>query len=182
MSEPRRGEDHVIRKAAASDAAAIAQLHVGAWQWAYGGLLPDAYLDSLSAGLARRTAWRRQQLSHGDSEERTWVVERSGAIVGFADTGPSRDEDAVHGTAELYAIYLAESATGKGIGCDLLGHALDDLHRRGYTAATLWVLTGNDRARRFYEVLGWRPDGGIKTEQGPGLVLEEMRYRIGLNR
>ncbi len=182
MSEPRRGEDYSIREAAAPDADAIARLHVGAWQWAYRGLLPDAYLDGLSADIARRTAWRRQQLSHGDYEGRTWVVERAGAIVGFADTGPARDEDAIHGTAELYAIYLAESATGKGLGRDLLGYSLDDLHRRGYTAATLWVLTGNDRARRFYEALGWRPDGATKTEQGPGVVLEEVRYRIDLNR
>ena len=38
-----------IRRARASDAAAIGALHVAVWRSAYAGLLPDAYLSGLSA-------------------------------------------------------------------------------------------------------------------------------------
>jgi hypothetical protein len=48
-----------IRRAIATDAATIAGIHVRAWQWAYRGLIPDAFLDSLSVE-ARETSWRRQ--------------------------------------------------------------------------------------------------------------------------
>jgi hypothetical protein len=36
---------------------------------------------------------------------------------------------------------------------------------------TLWVLGGNVRARRFYEVTGMRPDGGAKVEVEGGAEL-----------
>jgi hypothetical protein len=32
----------------------------------------------------------------------------------------------------------------------------------GYTAATLWVIDGNRRARRFYAAAGWSVDGATK--------------------
>ena len=41
----------------------------------------------------------------------------------------------------------------------------------------LWVLDTNIRARRFYEVAGWKPDGGLKTETLGDLLLSEVRYR-----
>jgi hypothetical protein len=39
----------------------------------------------------------------------------------------------------------------------------------------LWVLEGNDRARRFYERAGWRGDDGMKPFGDSGLY--EVRYR-----
>lgn len=42
-----------IRLAAVADAEALAALHLHAWQWAYRGQLPDAYLDALPVTRAR---------------------------------------------------------------------------------------------------------------------------------
>jgi hypothetical protein len=39
----------------------------------------------------------------------------------------------------------------------------------------LWVLEGNDRARRFYERADWRGDDGMKPFGDSGLY--EVRYR-----
>ncbi|HEU5369692.1 MAG TPA: GNAT family N-acetyltransferase, partial [Ktedonobacterales bacterium] len=83
-------------------------------------------------------------------------------------------------TGEVRAIYLAQAAAGKGIGRALFAHAVADLRARGYQRATLWVLESNARARRFYEVAGWRPDGARKTEERPGALLREVRYAIAL--
>jgi ribosomal protein S18 acetylase RimI-like enzyme len=164
-----------IRPATVADVPAIAEVHVHSWQWAYRGLLPDDYLDHLS--IERRAGMHMQRLAT-ETEERTWVAAQEGRIVGFAITGPSRDPDASPGTAELAAIYLRHEATGQGIAHALFDHAVHDLWQRGYEQATLWVLETNARARRFYEKAGWVPDGTTKTEEWPGVLLHEVRYRI----
>jgi hypothetical protein len=46
----------------------------------------------------------------------------------------------------------------------------------GYTAATLWVLDGNRRARRFSEAAGWSVDGATKDAVIADVPVTEVRY------
>jgi RimJ/RimL family protein N-acetyltransferase len=48
--------------------------------------------------------------------------------------------------------------------------------------AELWVLPGNHRARRFYEVAGWVADGAQRTDEVVGVLVSEVRYRRRLER
>jgi GNAT superfamily N-acetyltransferase len=48
---------------------------------------------------------------------------------------------------------------GTGVGRVLMADARTRLSDLGFTEAVLWVLTGNDRADRFYRADGWLPDG-----------------------
>lgn len=167
-----------IRAATAADARAIVDVHVRSWQWAYRGLIPDEYLDRLPTTIPRRTETWEAWLTNATGEQRTWLAEESECIVGFATTGPTRDTDALPGTGEVSAIYLAPESAGRGIGKMLFAHAVDDLTRRGYEPATLWVLETNVRARRFYEAAGWVGDGTRKSEERAGATLHEVRYRL----
>lgn len=169
-----------IRSATIEDVQAMAELHIRSWQWAYRGLIEDEYLDSLSSMLEQRVESRRRQLAVLPPETRWWVSEQAGKIVGFAITGLSRDQDVPPGTAEVYAIYLAQEAAGQGIGRALFAHAVADLRQRGFERAILWVLSDNQRARTFYEAAGWTPDGASKTDERPGTALHEVRYHIAL--
>ena len=45
--------------------------------------------------------------------------------------------------------------------------------------ASLWVFAGNEQARRFYEAMGYSPDGASRMLV-PGPPLEAVRYRKGL--
>ncbi|MPZ99320.1 MAG: GNAT family N-acetyltransferase [Dehalococcoidia bacterium] len=85
------------------------------------------------------------------------------------------------GTATLHWIHLDPAYVGTGIGRALMAHALDDLRERGYRAVVLWVLEGNARARRFYEIGGWTPDGAHAERLFPAGGLDwpavEVRYR-----
>jgi hypothetical protein len=63
----------------------------------------------------------------------------------------------------------------------LLDAAIGDIVAHRFAAAILWVLDTNERARRFYEAAGWRPDGGTKREDRPGGTLNEIRYRRSLD-
>jgi ribosomal protein S18 acetylase RimI-like enzyme len=170
----------IIRPATPADAATLAALHVRAWQWAYRGLVPDTYLDHLGHSLRQRTEARRNQLEHVPPEYRWWVAEDDWRLAGFTVTRPSEDGDAAHGTAEVLALYLDPGAVGQGIGRTLFAHAVADLRQQQFSQATLWVLESNDRARRFYEIAGWAPDGARKSEKRPGFSLHEVRYRIQL--
>ena len=161
------------RDATVDDADAVALVHVHGWQWGYRGLLPDAYLDGLSAER-RAEQWRSWLLEPGST--RTRLAEEDGACVGFGVSGPSRDPGADDDTGEVYAIYVEEEVAGTGVGTELLRSAVAWLTERGFARATLWVLEGNARARRFYEREGWALDGSSKSEPREDFTMNEDRY------
>lgn len=167
----------VYRDAVVEDGPGIAQVWVAAWQAAYAGLMPAAYLESLNADLAL-PAFERS-LRDGLS---SLVAELDGGIVGFTAYGDSRDADAAAGTGEVIAINLHPAQWRRGRGRELLGHTLRRLERRGCQDASLWVLHGNANARRFYEALGWKADGAEKRDDKlTGFTLHEVRYRMALS-
>jgi GNAT superfamily N-acetyltransferase len=169
--------DFSLREAEHADARAIADMHVRAWQSAYRDLMPDEFLGSLSVDRGEQ-GWQRY-LAH--DEPRTWVAERDGAIVGFSSAGATRDGDVdANVVGELWAINLVEEVWGCGLGATLFATAVDHLRARGYSEATLWVLDGNARARRFYEKHGWHFDGAEKDDDRRTFVLHELRYRAAL--
>jgi GNAT superfamily N-acetyltransferase len=168
-----------VRAAVVEDAEQIAEVHVRSWQAGYRGLLPQNYLDGLDP--AARVPARRRMLAEADlPRSGTLVAADDGQVVGFAHIGPSRDEDADSSVGEVFAIYLAPGAWGKGRGRELMTAALADLVRAGYRQATLWVLDSNARARRFYEATGFRPDGASMADESRGFLLTEVRYRRAL--
>jgi len=57
-------------------------------------------------------------------------------------------------------------------GRDEVSAAMDELCDLGMREASLWVLRDNQRARRFYERLGWQPDGRTSSESYGGVELE----------
>jgi len=171
-------DDFIVRKATTDDARAIAEIHVAGWRWAYKGLVPDGLLDSLS--VERREETWRSGLARALPGWALFVAEREGKVLGFIGCGPCGDDDAAENTAEVYAIYLQPEVVGTGVGRELFARAVDHLRDFGFAHATLWVLANNARARRFYEIAGWRADGAEKAQDWDGHELPELRYRVDL--
>jgi GNAT superfamily N-acetyltransferase len=163
-----------VRTATPRDAEGVARVHVGTWQAAYRGLVPDEYLDALDVDDRIAAYGRFGTLN--DPQRPMWVADVDGAIVGFVMVGPSDDED---GVGELLAIYVEADHWGSVVGVELMTRAIDWLSSR-FAHATLWVLEGNERARRFYERGGWFFDGTRKEDDRGSFVLREVRYRIEL--
>ena len=164
--------DFNLRHATPDDAEALARLHIDAWRVAYRGLVPDTVLEQLD--YARRAARFRESLAA--NREETYVAERAGKLVGFLTLGPCRDEDLDPATTgEIWGIYLAPAFWRQGIGSMLFRWGEHLLISRGYTGAVLWVFAGNESARRFYEHLGFAPDGASKILER-GKPLEVVRY------
>jgi len=174
-----------IQDATPDDAPAIAAVHVGAWQVAYRGQIPDAVLDGLRLETRERW-WRIDWWKHAGGSHRLLVAQSEAGIVGFAAAGPSRDDDVreaigrLAATGELYAIYVEPRAWGTGAGRRLMERIVHELRSSGFGVATLWVLETNERARRFYAMAGWTPDGARKTEQLGSSEVVEIRYRRSL--
>ncbi|WP_433290192.1 N-acetyltransferase family protein [Pseudonocardia sp. CA-142604] len=162
-----------IRAAEVSDAGAIAAVHVASWQVAYRDLLPEGVLDGLSVA-GREQMWSAI-LGELSPRSSVYVAARRGAVLGFASIGASRDGDAGGDVGELGAFYLQPGHWRQGIGSRLHTAVVAGLWDLGFSAATLWVLEGNDRALRFYEQAGWVEDGQFKVDRGPGGV--ELRER-----
>lgn len=153
-----------VRLAEVSDAPAVASVHVRTWQSAYRGLVPDSVLDELSV-QERESMWERAIPRGG-----VWVGLVDDTVAGFCAVGPSSEPDAAF---QLYALYVLPSAWGTPLGYELARAALG-----AEQDVVLWVFDENPRARRFYERLGFRTDGTVKTETIGGAELREVRYRL----
>lgn len=153
----------------------IGLVHVRSWQPAYKGLLPQHYLARLDP-VQRGQVWARHLSEGHQVGEAVLVAEADDKVVGFVNVGPSRDEDAT-AQGEVWAIYLLADFWGRGAGRVLMGAGIESLRGSGFTEATLWVLDTNKRARRFYESVGWAPDGASKQDDNRGFSITEVRYR-----
>jgi ribosomal protein S18 acetylase RimI-like enzyme len=151
-----------IERADYEDAEAIAGLHIRAWRSAYRGILPKEVLAGMN--LKQSANRRRERMRRPSSPDlRDWLLQVDGDLVGWAATGPARDQDVGPETHELYAIYLEPDRIGEGHGRALMDHCLRDAVERGYREMVMWVLTGNEKAQRFYEAAGFAQDERIEA-------------------
>lgn len=165
------------RFALMTDVEALARVHVLGWQAAYQGLMPQEFLDGLDVE-ERAKRWQ-SWLESAEPPRATLVLEDGPeGVIGFVGVAASRDPDAdplVVG--EVAAIYLLPGHWRRGGGRMLMQDAVKVLADSGMREATLWVLESNERARGFYESVGWVADGATKVDDSLGFPLEEVRYR-----
>jgi ribosomal protein S18 acetylase RimI-like enzyme len=164
-----------LRQATRADAHAIAEIHVAAWRAAYRDLMPQSYLESLSID-ERAHMWEKTIAKPGPAQ--LALAELDGEPAGFCLYGPTRDRVEETDVAEIYAVNVHPRRWRQGAGRLLCTHALEDAAAREHSAMTLWVMSGNGRARRFYQRLGFAPDGAARTNtQLIGSPFDEVRYR-----
>ena len=192
-----------IRPAAPNDAQAVARIRVLGWRFAYQGLVPQGYLDSLN--VTEDTERMRGHLSQlpqnlppnrsvpglnsGDIGKRSFMLAvRDDAVLGFchfsaAPNNADRVERATPGgtmNGRLHSLYIDPDALGQGIGHALMSHALSTFTAWGCERANLWVLEGNSRAISFYERQGWQRTDATKVDCSFGVCLVEHEMAICL--
>ena len=151
----------------------MAAVHVAAWRAAYRGLVPDSFLAALDRD--RRTARFRAFLESEAGD--TYIIESDNEPVGHLTIGPCRNADLdERAVGEIWGIYLAPEHWRRGIGTQVCRRAERMLRQRGFGPIVLWVFEGNASARRFYEAMGYTPDGATKTIE-VGVSLPAVRYR-----
>jgi len=165
-----------IREATSEDAELIAKIHVLSWQAAYADIIPGPFLENLS--VAARTQGWRKSLEAGRLRVLLAYVEQ--AAVGWIAFGASRDADKDGTWAEVEALYILPAAWGQGVGKCLSDAARHILEAAGYANVMLWVLSENQRARAFYQHIGFVCDESSKAIEIGGAPLIETRYGCAL--
>jgi GNAT superfamily N-acetyltransferase len=101
-------------------------------------------------------------------------------MVGLCEYGPSEDDDEDPGrVGHIHRLFVDPARQRTGIGRSLLSASTDRLRDSGMSVATLWALETDERARSFYERVGWKPDGKRKSEPISDLITD-LRYRLVL--
>jgi ribosomal protein S18 acetylase RimI-like enzyme len=138
----------VILPAGPGDAANLARVHVAAWRSTYPGLLPQAYLNAMNPRLHAKR-WRLQ-LARPRAGEVVMAAEGPTGIVGYCQGAANGRE------SEVFTLYLLKSAQKVGLGRQLLIATARVLKANEARMLRVWVLSGNNPARGFYERLGGR--------------------------
>jgi GNAT superfamily N-acetyltransferase len=152
----------VVRRAELADVEQLGELHSACWAELYPTVLsPDvlAQLDpDVMAGL-----WSKF-VTRGDAYVQ-WVAVENDEIIGFAGTGPGREEG-YEEALELYFLYVHPSFRRSGVGKMLLKISEADY---------LWIWELNRDARAFYRKQKFFPDSVARAGALFGAPLPEVR-------
>ncbi len=158
----------MIRPLTERDFAAATAIVNDGWRATYAGYVSPALLDD--KGCRERAAALEQDFRSRRLEEYVW--EEDGEVLALLSAGDTGDQDRP-GAFELWRLYVAEKAWGKGIGGRLLDFGEGLAREKGRTRVVIWAFRRNRGALAFYQKHGYRPD---KTEQlGEPYMAEGVR-------
>jgi ribosomal protein S18 acetylase RimI-like enzyme len=138
----------VIRRAEATDAAALANVNLVGWRETYSPLLSPAVV----AGFSEEALLQKWERGLANELAGTVVAEVEGEVRGYAAAGPGFMRENPR-DLQLYMIYQLASEHGSGSGRAMLEAVIGD------RPAFLWVARDNPRAIAFYRRNGFETDG-----------------------
>ena len=145
----------------------VSRIYETSWRYAYKEIVPQEFLDGISAGQ-----WVDRIKQKGRS---SLLLTERGQPVGTASFSRSRWEE--YGDwGEIISLYLLPDFMGKGYGRALLEACVERLREQGFRRILLWVLEENHRARNFYEKAGFLSSGVYKWDNIGGKDLRELMY------
>jgi ribosomal protein S18 acetylase RimI-like enzyme len=140
-----------IRRARATDAAAVAMAHDESWRSTYRGIIPGPELERLVS--RRGDAWWDGAIRKGS---RVSVLVFGDHVAGYANYGRNRARSLTY-DSEIYELYLRPEYQGLGFGRRLFTAARRDLVQGGMKSLVIWALSDNEPALGFYRALGGQP-------------------------
>lgn len=145
----------------------ISKIYESSWKYAYKGIIPQDYLDSIPTGQ-----WAN--CIHKTGMNSLVLIER-GRMIGTAGFCKSRWEE-YSDYGEVVSIYFLPDYIAKGYGRLLLNKCIEELNQCGFRKVLLWVLEDNYRARKFYERNGFIDSGVFMDDNIGGKDVREVLY------
>lgn len=149
------------------DKFAISKVYEESWKYAYQGIVPQDYLNSIPKG---------QWTSHIEQPDRkNLVMVWDGIIIGTSSFGKSRMKE-MNGFGEIISLYFLPEYMRKGLGRLLLQAVVSELKKMGFDKVFLWMLEENRNARQFYEKCGFVQTERCLISNIGGKELKEVQY------
>jgi len=171
--------DVAVRAARPADVPEIARIQVDTWRTAYARFLPESVLAALDVTAAAQ-AWEAAVVSPPSPAHHVLVATEGSHTVGFVAVGPSGEQDARPGEAEVAALLVEPRWGRRGHGSRLLAAAVDFLRQDGVTGLVAWVPDGDRASTAFYESAGWEPDGAARILEADGGSARATRWHVAL--
>lgn len=140
---------------------------------------PDAFGSTLAAeeALAPETWSTRLARSAVSGIDHALVAELDGRAVGLAWAKVDANDAQL---VNLFQMWVAPEARGRGVGAALLAEAVRWASARGAGALQLGVNCSNAAALRLYERAGFI-DAGVREPMRPGSDQIEQRMRLAFS-
>jgi ribosomal protein S18 acetylase RimI-like enzyme len=155
-----------LRRAALGDESIMRELRLLALSEA-----PEAFGSTYEKELARTTSDWQRWLSPGV----TFILEEPEGARGIVAGVPDATDAAV---VHLMAMWVHPAVRGSGAADELAGAVLDWAKSEGAELVRLNVIHRNDRARRFYERIGFCATGYEAVRERDGLIEVQMERAI----
>jgi ribosomal protein S18 acetylase RimI-like enzyme len=168
MERPEKREELVRLRSVLKpgDVGAIVHLHSVVYAQEYGW--DSTFEGYVAEGLARFA------LSHNPRDDRLWVAEANGQIVGsIGVVGHSTSE------AQLRWFLVHPAWRDRGLGHRLLNEALQFCRERRFGSLFLWTTSDLEAAAHLYRLAGFRKTEE-KTHRTWGQTVTEERYAMSL--
>src|SRR5262245_43124461 len=154
---PQNGSVAVeLRRVVEADLPAVGSVQVAAALAGFAHIFPPEAPKPAPEAMAED--WRVALFGPDAVGRAGFVALEGGRPIGVVLAGPLSGEP---GVGQLARLYVDPEHWASGVGRLLYDAALGHLEAQGCTRARLKVLERNQRARRWYERLGWRPTGEL---------------------
>lgn len=108
----------------------------------------------------------------------TIVATKDESIIAYSRIYPSVDsDDDPDKVVTIGSVYVHPDFQHYGVGRKLMEEILKVAKDQAFTGATLHVLAANERARNFYESLGWEQDMDPVIKGADQKSTPKVRYR-----
>lgn len=134
----------------------MVRIHCESWKHAYKGIISDDFIQRKNQ--SRREKWA--DILSGENKKH-YIIRQNGTAIGMVSIDFPR-EAAEADTYEIFGLYILPEYERMGYGSETVAFIEEKIRNMGYKKISLWVLEPNIAARRFYEKLGFTPDGTEK--------------------
>jgi RimJ/RimL family protein N-acetyltransferase len=133
---------------------------------------PGSFLSSYSEESTYEEREWRAEFERGE-----WTIEvRNEKAVALV--GVTREQDTPADECYLEYVWVRPGFRHRGIATDLIKNVLRRLLNRGFVTIWLWILDGNEPARRLYEKCGFTSTGRTQRPRRSPSRREELMKLI----
>ena len=162
-----------VVRAVPADAVEMAYTKLNAWKECYAELLPLSYIEKETEFEENYFTYQKLALQPGHM---MFVIMFNNVMVGMFELKGNSEEDLNDEYCQLDNLYFLPMYWNKGFGKRAFRYVKKIAKTRKYSKIYLWTFAKNTRAKYFFEICGFKPDGhSRKVRVSPDEEVEQIR-------